>query len=112
MPLTMNPSNTPVRFGRISFPGQIPAMLLLTASLALGEGVTGLRPGLREKIDATVRQVLSSSGVPSASIAVVQDGRVAMLQAYGDARLEPRIAAKASMRYSIGSISKQFTAAA
>jgi D-alanyl-D-alanine carboxypeptidase len=50
--------------------------------------------------------------VPSASVAVVKDGQVAYLKAYGDARVEPRVVAKPEMRYSIGSISKQFTAAA
>src|SRR5208337_330041 len=51
-------------------------------------------------------------GVPSASLAVVVGGKVAYLQAYGNARLEPRLAATPEMQYSVGSISKQFTAAA
>src|SRR5208283_5705689 len=34
------------------------------------------------------------------------------VQAYGDARLDPKMAARPEMRYSIGSISKQFTASA
>ena len=68
--------------------------------------------GLREKIDATARDVLASTGVPSASIAIVQTGAITYLQAYGDVRIEPRVPAAPSMRYSIGSISKQFTAAA
>ena len=50
--------------------------------------------------------------MPSASIAVVQDGKIAYVQAYGNARLDPNMAATSAMRYSIGSISKQFTAAA
>ena len=50
--------------------------------------------------------------MPSASVAIVKDGAIAYLQAYGDARLEPKTPAKSEMRYSIGSISKQFTAAA
>lgn len=56
--------------------------------------------------------MLASTGVPSASVAVVKAGKIAYVQAYGDARLEPRAAARPGMRYSIGSISKQFTAAA
>jgi CubicO group peptidase (beta-lactamase class C family) len=55
---------------------------------------------------------LASTGVPSASIAIVQQGRVVYAQSYGDARLEPRTPARPEMRYSIGSISKQFTATA
>ena len=45
-------------------------------------------------------------------LAVAKDGAVVYVQAYGDARLDPKIAAAPTMRYSIGSISKQFTAAA
>ncbi len=66
----------------------------------------------RRRIDAAVSQVLSSTKVPSASIAVVKDGRIAYLQAYGQARLSPPMEATPQMQYSVGSISKQFTAAA
>jgi D-alanyl-D-alanine carboxypeptidase len=67
---------------------------------------------LKSKIDAAVNQILSSTKVPSASIAIVRDGRIAYLQAYGQARLSPAMEATPQMQYSIGSISKQFTAAA
>ena len=64
-------------------------------------------------IDAAVQEVLNRSGAPSASIAVVQGGAVVYEKAYGSARLgPPAVPATASMRYSIGSISKQFTSAA
>jgi D-alanyl-D-alanine carboxypeptidase len=71
-----------------------------------------LSADLREKIDKLATDTLTKTGVPSASVAVVKDGRIAYVKAYGDARIEPRTAATAEMRYSIGSISKQFTAAA
>jgi len=64
------------------------------------------------KIDAIAAQVLADTGAPSASIAVVKDGKIAHLQAYGKARLEPAAAARPEMRYSIGSVSKQFMAGA
>jgi D-alanyl-D-alanine carboxypeptidase len=67
---------------------------------------------LKSKVDAVVNQILSSTKVPSASIAIVKDGRIAYLQAYGLARLSPPMEATPQMQYSIGSISKQFTAAA
>ena len=70
------------------------------------------RPDLRSSIDDTAQQVLKTTGVPSASVAVVQDGKIAYVQAYGSARLDPQTDATPAMRYSIGSISKQFTAAA
>ncbi len=71
-----------------------------------------LAPDLQAKIDKTAQEVLAQTGVPSASVAIVKDGTIAYLQAYGDARLEPKTPARPEMRYSIGSISKQFTAAA
>ena len=73
---------------------------------------TSLSPALRNSIDGMVRDVLSKTGVPSASLAVVQDGKITYAQAYGSARLDPDTPAAPTMRYSIGSISKQFTAAA
>ena len=63
------------------------------------------------QIDAAAKKVLEKSGLPSASVAVVQDGKIAYVKAYGMARLEPPMEADPSMQYSIGSISKQFTAA-
>jgi D-alanyl-D-alanine carboxypeptidase len=62
-------------------------------------------------IDAAAAEVLKATGVPSASVAVVQGGEVAYVKAYGMARLDPPMAAVAGMQYSVGSISKQFTAA-
>ena len=67
---------------------------------------------MRTTIDKAVVETLAKSGAPSASIAVVREGKVAYLRAYGDARLEPKTSATPQMRYSIGSISKQFTATA
>ena len=67
---------------------------------------------LRHKIDGVVNDALAKTGVPSASLAIVKDGKIAYLQAYGTARIDPPTPAKPDMRYSIGSISKQFTAAA
>ena len=71
-----------------------------------------LSPEMQQKIDKVATDALAKSGVPSASIAVVKDGQIAYLHAYGNAKLDPATAAKPEMRYSIGSISKQFTAAA
>jgi D-alanyl-D-alanine carboxypeptidase len=66
----------------------------------------------QEKIDKLATDALAKTGVPSASVAIVKDGQIVYLKAYGDARLEPRVPATSEMRYSIGSISKQFTATA
>lgn len=66
----------------------------------------------RVQIDSVVTSLLSRTKAPSASIAVVRDGKVAYEQAYGHARLSPETPAASSRRYAIGSVSKQFTAAA
>jgi CubicO group peptidase (beta-lactamase class C family) len=85
--------------------------LLLTA-----QTVENIDPALRGRIDRIASQVLEQTGVPSASIAVVKGGKLIYTHAYGSARLAtdsaPAVPATPEMRYSIGSISKQFTAAA
>jgi D-alanyl-D-alanine carboxypeptidase len=85
---------------------------ILASTVALAQTTPTLSSDLRQKIDQAVNDVLTDTDVPSASVAIVKDGRIVYLQAYGDARLDPRKAAQPEMRYSIGSISKQFTAAA
>jgi CubicO group peptidase (beta-lactamase class C family) len=88
-------------------------LIVLTHAFSLAaQGPAPISAGLQEKTDTIVRQALASTGIPSASIAIVQGGRITYLQAYGDGRIEPHTPALPSMRYSIGSISKQFTAAA
>jgi CubicO group peptidase (beta-lactamase class C family) len=86
--------------------------VLFVASLVQAQAPAPISAALREKVDGVVRQALTTTGVPSASIAMVQNGAIAYLQAYGEGRVDPRTPALPSMRYSIGSISKQFTAAA
>src|SRR4051794_15555053 len=67
---------------------------------------------LPANVDKAVNEILTKTGAPSASIAVVRDGKLAYANAYGLATLEPKTPATPAMRYSIGSISKQFTATA
>src|SRR5277367_2516466 len=74
--------------------------------------VDTIDPALRGRIDRIAVQVMERRGVPSASIAVVLGGKLVYTHAYGLAHLEPKVEATPAMRYSIGSVSKQFTAAA
>jgi len=60
------------------------------------------RLGTSAKIDAAAERALADSGAPSVSIAIVKDGRIASVKAYGKARLDPATAAAPEMRYSIG----------
>lgn len=73
---------------------------------------TTLPAALSSKVDHVTTGVLKDTGVPSASIAIVRDGHIAYTKAYGNARLDPKTPATPAMRYSVGSISKQFTATA
>jgi CubicO group peptidase (beta-lactamase class C family) len=83
---------------------------------APAQTVEAIDPALRARIDRIAAEVLEETGVPSASVAVVKGGKLVYTHAYGSARLatgsSPAVPATVEMRYSIGSISKQFTAAA
>ena len=65
-----------------------------------------------EQMSAAAERILKETGTPSASVAVVENGKIVYTHGYGLARLDPPMKAEPWMRYSIGSISKQFTAAA
>jgi D-alanyl-D-alanine carboxypeptidase len=86
--------------------------LVLFASAPLSADAQQLTAVERAKIDSAAAAVLTATGAPSASIAVVRGGEIVYERAYGDGRIEPKTPASASMRYSIGSVSKQFTVAA
>ncbi|HVX88919.1 MAG TPA: serine hydrolase domain-containing protein [Gemmatimonadales bacterium] len=86
------------------------ALLVLPAT-ATAQGVNTLPPELAEKVRVAVQQVVDRTHVPSASVGVVQNGRIVYTQAFGMARLDPALPASPDHRYAIGSISKQFTAA-
>ena len=88
------------------------ALACCTAAPLTAQQGDDLSSDLRTKIDAAAQKVLDQTGVPSASLAIVEHGKLVYTQSYGKARLDPAIAAAPAMRYSIGSISKQFTAAA
>ncbi|HYM62039.1 MAG TPA: serine hydrolase domain-containing protein [Thermoanaerobaculia bacterium] len=85
-------------------------LILAVAASLIAQDV--LPADTRASIDKAANDILAKSGAPSASIAVVKDGRIVYEQAYGNAKLDPPVPATPQMRYSIGSISKQFTATA
>jgi D-alanyl-D-alanine carboxypeptidase len=93
-------------FGHAAFGEPTPS----SASSATEE-TNSLPPGVSKKIDDAATKMLSESGIPSASIALVKDGKLAYTKAYGLADIASHQPATTSMIYSVGSISKQFTAA-
>ena len=88
------------------------ALFSLLALPALAQAGAAAAATPWAEVDRVAREVLASTGTPSASLSIVMDGRIVYSQAYGDAHVEPRAAARPEMRYSVGSISKQFTATA
>jgi D-alanyl-D-alanine carboxypeptidase len=87
-------------------------LVLLLAATATLLAQDALPPEMRATIDKAANEILAKTGAPSASVAVVKDGKIAYVHAYGNAKLDPPTPATPQMRYSIGSISKQFTASA
>ena len=75
-------------------------------------GVDSLPAALSAKVRAAVLDVMKRTHVPSAQVGIVRNGRTAYTAAFGEARLSPPMAATPDMHYAVGSISKQFTAAA
>lgn len=90
--------------------GKILVAFALTVSTLAAQET--LPADMRANIDKAAAEILAKTGAPSASVAVVRDGEIAYVHAYGLARLQPATPATTAMRYSIGSISKQFTATA
>jgi D-alanyl-D-alanine carboxypeptidase len=87
-------------------------LIACAAFPAMAQVVDTIDPAMKARVDAIAAGVMEQRGVPSASLAVVQGGKLVYTHAYGRAHIDPDKAATPDMRYSIGSISKQFTAAA
>src|SRR6266550_4130238 len=86
--------------------------LLLTCFVSATAKPQARDGALQRQVDSIARAVLQSTGVPSATVAVVKNGALGYANAFGAGKLDPRVAATPNMRYAIGSISKQFTAVA
>ena len=84
------------------------AVLALLPAPALAQAITASE---QARIDEAVTTTLAQTGVPSASIAVVRDGRLVLAKAYGK-QCERCGAPDPRLPYQIASVSKQFTAAA
>jgi D-alanyl-D-alanine carboxypeptidase len=85
---------------------------LLALLLSVPSAAQQLTSTERDQIDRDTAAVLQMTGVPSASIAIVRANEIVYERAYGDGRIAPTTPASPSMRYAIGSVSKQFTATA
>jgi len=84
-----------------------PALLAFVATSAAAQQ---LPPAQVAAIDQLVAKTLAETGVPSAEIAVVRNGKLALNKAYGKAN--EGLPANPTLPYQIASNSKQFTAMA
>lgn len=82
--------------------------LLLCCQLAIAQ----LTASQTKAVDALVMSYASEHQVPGLSVAIVQQGRVAMAQGYGLADIENKVPATADTVYRIASLSKSITATA
>lgn len=83
------------------------ALLALLSFPATAQPLTADEVG---RIDQLVTKTLADTGVPSAEIAIVRDGRLVLDKAYGKAN--EGLPARPDLPYQIASNSKQFTAMA
>ena len=71
-----------------------------------------LKAAVQSKIDTDVQALLSAAHAAGATIAIVQGGAIVYTRGYGLRDVAKSLPADAHTRYEIGSITKQFTAAA
>jgi len=64
------------------------------------------------QIDRAVAEEMAKAREPAVSIAVVRNGRLFYAKAYGHARLDPPVGVTSSQPFAVGSVTKQFVAAA
>ena len=81
------------------------------ACLAAPASAQSLTPQEIARVDGIVTRRLASSGVPSASVAIVRGGKIVFARAYGK-QSETMPVPRDDAPYQIASISKQFAAAA
>jgi CubicO group peptidase (beta-lactamase class C family) len=79
--------------------------------LAKGADASAKAPAVDAVVDRTFKAIVKD-GYPGAAVLVSRDGRILFRRSYGAACLENHVAAIPETRYRIGSITKQFTAAA
>jgi CubicO group peptidase (beta-lactamase class C family) len=88
------------------------ALLLLRLSLIATAASAPIDDQLAKRIDADVQTVLQRTGTPGATILIAEHGRIIYRHAYGLRDRERHVPATVDSHYEIGSITKQFTAAA
>ncbi len=73
---------------------------------------TTLDAALVTEVEAMIEQTMQENALPGFAIGVVKDGKVAYLKGFGVADVESQLPVTPNSLFELGSISKQFTAAA
>jgi D-alanyl-D-alanine carboxypeptidase len=101
-----------VRQSSARLPVAFTALVCLALTQRAAPAAVQSAPAWSADVDAAVTEWLAHTRAPSASIAIVAQGQIALVRTYGFARLTPPVIATPSSRYAIDSVSKEFTAAA
>jgi CubicO group peptidase (beta-lactamase class C family) len=91
---------------RIILPAMRSWLLILLAGLGLAA------QGRADAVDDLMRDAMRQHPIPGAALAIIRRGQTVKTAAYGMASLERRAPATPETAFEIGSITKQFTAAA
>jgi CubicO group peptidase (beta-lactamase class C family) len=75
-------------------------------------GAAAQTPAVPDTVDRFIRAELERRRIPGMSVAVLRGDSVLLARGYGFANLEHHVPATDSTVYAVGSLSKQFTAAA
>ena len=90
---------------------------MLATSLTLSVALLSVTPSVAQQdksaqIDQYIKAEMQRQQIPGISLAVVRDGKIALLKSYGYSNIEHQIPVKPETVFQSGSIGKQFTAAA
>jgi CubicO group peptidase (beta-lactamase class C family) len=90
----------------------LPALSLLCLSLSAAAAPAAIDGQTAKRIDADVRTILQRTGALGATVLIAKHGHTVYRHAYGLRDRERQLPATVDSYYEIGSITKQFTAAA
>ena len=85
-------------------------LIACKAIFAQSQPSTPLTPAWTEQVNVAILRALAESGTPSASVAIVLNGKLAYAGAFGKANLSSGAPATPETRYQLASISKSITA--
>ena len=88
------------------------ALMLSALLVPLAQAVAELNPKVESAIDAIGKEVITSGKSAGLVIAVAEQGRPVFIRGYGQASLEWQVPMSTDAVFRIGSITKQFAAAA